>query len=814
MYGQVKRRRLTSQQKFLLFAGVIMPVISITVEATTHMCAEALFDPIPTTWHLLMVVFVPLAHFHVWSTIRRGRAERLTLAGWANALTIGISLFYSFLYLPLMPVAALTILFGIGLLPLAPLLSLVASIVMRHQLSQLGSTAPKKSLAVTKRGVMIGLATVIALIGMIELPATLTRYGLHMAASDIPERRAEGIRFLRTYGNRNYLLLNCYYRSGWPTDFLGYWFSLREYVSPSEARGIYYRVTGETFDTSIPPRRVGANLLPEDELDFDRDQGGMTVGGKLRGLSLASSTLDASADPAGGVAYMQWTMLFRNESDLQREARAEVQLPPGAVVSRLTLWVNGEEREAAFAGTRKVREAYQSIVNQRRDPVLVTTAGRDRILVQCFPVPPSGGTMKIRIGITMPLLLEDYYVAQLLLPHFNHRNFRIPDNVNHSVWIESKTALGSENPAFYADQPRPEVYALRGTVNDEQLANRKASIQLDRSYFTTKVWGRNPFEGSGHIIEQTIVERKPKYLTRIVFVVDTSEAMLAFADQIQMALSALPRDFDVKTVFADSTGRFEMYSRGGVASGRDQTAIELNRAEFGGGADNAPALVKAWELAAEKPGHNVIVWIHSPQLVELGSVDDLRQRWERRPYGPVLYSVQTRPGSDVLEQKLDGIQEVKTVPRVNTLRVDLEKLFAQLLGEKPSYEFVRTSKKVEEYPDSFSTQTSDHLVRLWARDEVTRILSDARIVTTQEEELREAATALAVRYQLVTPVSGAVVLETAEQYKAAGLQPVDEGTVPTIPEPEMVILLLIMAMFLLWVGYQKYRRSRNGKCVI
>src|ERR671917_242362 len=92
--------------KFLLFAGVIMPAISITVEATTHICAESLFDPIPTTWHLLMVIFVPLAQLHVWFTIRRGATERLTLAGWANALTIGISLFYSFLYLPLLPVAA------------------------------------------------------------------------------------------------------------------------------------------------------------------------------------------------------------------------------------------------------------------------------------------------------------------------------------------------------------------------------------------------------------------------------------------------------------------------------------------------------------------------------------------------------------------------------------------------------------------------------------------------------------------------------------------------------------------------------------
>lgn len=813
MYEQVNRpQRVSGLQKFLMFAGVIMPAISITVEATTHMSANVLFDPIPTTWHLLMVIFVPLAQLHVWFTIRRGSTERLALAGWANALVIGISLFFSFLYLPILPVAALMLIFGLGFLPLAPLLSLVASIVMRHQLSQLGSHGPQKNIAVTKRGVLIGLVVVVALVGLIELPAMVTRFGLQMATSGSPYRRADGIRFLRAFGNRKQLLLNCYYRNGGgPTEFISYLLSINDPVSPLEARETYYRVTGEKFDTSIPPRRVGARVFPDDEIDFDRDQGGANVGSKLRGLSLTSSTIDVSADAVGGVGYMQWTMLFHNESPAQREARAEVQLPPGAVVSRLTLWVNGEEREAAFAGKAKVTQAYRQIVNQRRDPVLVTTAGRDRILVQCFPVPPGGGVMKIRIGITLPMLLENHYQARLLLPHFNQRNFRIPDDVRHSIWIESKTALGAGNTAFSADQPNPNVYALRGELNDEQLANPTSSIELDRAFATDLAWSRNPFEGTGHVIQQTVEDRKPKHLNRIVLVVDTSKGMQEFAQAIQAALRALPVDFDLKMVFADSTGINEaFFSSGGlVHSGREEIARALSKTEFIGGADNAPALLGAWELAAEKPGHNVIVWIHSPQLLQLGSIDGLRQRWERRPYGPLLYSVQTIPGSDQIEENLDGIHEVRSVPRTGTLREDLEKLFARLMGERPSLELVRTSNRVENNPQPpEATETSDHLARLWAKDEV------ARILTLRDEALNESATSLAVRYQLVTPVSGAVVLETPEQYRAAGLQPVDAGTVPTIPEPEMVILLLIMAMFVIWVVCQKRRQLGKGKCTV
>jgi hypothetical protein len=235
----------------------------------------------------------------------------------------------------------------------------------------------------------------------------------------------------------------------------------------------------------------------------------------------------------------------------------------------------------------------------------------------------------------------------------------------------------------------------------------------------------------------------------------------------------------------------------------------LGGVTFAGGADNTTALLKAWDLAAEKPGNNAIVWIHGPQSIQLHSVDELRQRWERRPYGPVLYSVRTAHGSDEVEKGLDGINEVKSVARTDHLRADLEKLFARLTGQAKTLEFVRTSKRVDQLPDaSEAIQTSDHLARLWANDEV------ARILTARDEKLNSAAITLAAQYQLVTPVTGAVVLESAQQYKDAGLTPVDPGTVPTIPEPEIVVLLIVVAAFLSWLLYRKYRTVGGGGCTV
>ena len=100
----------------------------------------------------------------------------------------------------------------------------------------------------------------------------------------------------------------------------------------------------------------------EEEFTWDKDQAGDAVAGRVRGLSLATSRQDGVVYPEAALAYVEWTLEFKNDSRLQREARAQIALPPGAVVSRLTLWIDGEERDAAFGGRSQVKTAYKEVV--------------------------------------------------------------------------------------------------------------------------------------------------------------------------------------------------------------------------------------------------------------------------------------------------------------------------------------------------------------------------------------------------------------------------------------------------------------------
>lgn len=798
MFEPVMDRMRPRWSAFTFSMGVILPSISILVETTKHLCAENFFDPIPTLWHVLLVVFVPLANLQVWLAVFKGHTQRGALLGAANALAIGGSLFYTIVYLPLLPLAFIAlIMLGLGLLPMAPLFSLICGLILRRQLRRI---APP-GFTLRPSGLAAGLGLALLAIALMELPATLTRVGLQMATANSPARRDQGVRWLRAYGNRDFMMRACYERSGQITDLIGFLFSMGDPVSPEEARQIYFRVTGETFNTRVPPARLKGHWVSQDTFEFDPDQGGEVIAGQVKNLSLAGSRLDGSVNADAGVAYMEWTLVFKNNSARPQEARAAVQLPPGGVVSRLTLWVNGEEREAAFAGRSQTRQAYQQVVSRRRDPVLVTTAGRDRVLVQCFPVPPDGGEMKVRFGITAPLALEDRSRTALRLPHFLERNFGIPHETAHAVWIEAKNPLQPAGPLF-AEQPRAGLYAVRGELKDAELAEPSAIIRTIRSGEVTEAWMRDTFQGDGQIVRQFISEEATATPSRIVLVIDTSERVGRWLPEVAAALRTLPPHIAVQLLLAGGNGLYEEEEPQRWSGRPEEVAARSEKIDAAGGADNVAALGQAWDAAAEgTPG--AVVWVHGPQPLLLRSVEELRQRWERRPDAVTLYAVQTEVGPDRLSEKLDGIAAVELVARTGKLQSDLEKLFARLAGQQRPLRFIRVREGAGHSLATNGQEGSAHLARLWANDEVARLLADRGKNRTEE------AIKLAARYQLVTPVSGAVVLETREQYQQAGLQPVEPGSVPTIPEPEMVLLLAVASALLILMFFRQRLKPRS-----
>ncbi len=396
----------------LLLFGVVLPTIALAFEYCTGMCAALFFDPLPSLWHVMLVAMVPLTNFLLCGVVRN---QRIALLGSLSGFAFGVALAYALLFLPLTPFAIPGLIFyGIGLLPLAPLLALIATLQLRRQLRR--ACDPAIQLPALLPGA--GLAWFVLFV--LALPSIVAEIGLRQASSADAASRITGVRWLRTLGSEDTLLRACYGRPKRVENL----YSFGEPVGPEAARTIYYLVTGRAFNTVPPPKLyagVGRWRALEEEFTWDNDQAGNAVAGRVKGLSLVSSRQDGFIDPDAALGYLEWTLEFKNASPLPREARAQIALPPGAVVSRLTLWIDGEEREAAFAGRSQVKTAYQEVVQQRRDPVLVTTCGPDRVLLQCYPVPANGGVMKCRVGLTAPLVLTKAEEAWLRWPSFLER---------------------------------------------------------------------------------------------------------------------------------------------------------------------------------------------------------------------------------------------------------------------------------------------------------------------------------------------------------------------------------------------------------
>lgn len=785
---------------FLFFAGVFLPSAAFVIELTTRWCAGEFFDPMPTWWHVLFVFFVPVTNLQIWLAIYQGNTKRIKWLSFANAVTIFISLFYAIIFAPITPIAVFAIiLFFTGLLPLSPLFSLVAAILMRRQLKKL--VPSQKPFALQWKGLAAVFLLVLFAITLAELSFTLTKIGIRRANAESIEEQNNGVTFLRRFGNQDYLLRLCYDSSGIvATDIITNLFTSRSAFDDSEnssikeqSRRAFYRLTGKHYRQMPTPRS-----LKQWERFEDRDSISEVDAGRInQGLSLSGSQIDGSVDGDAALGYLEWTLVFKNDKPWQQEAVSQIQLPPNAVVSRLTLWINGEEREAAFAKSAKVTEAYNAVTAKRRDPALVTMTGKDRIQLKCFPIEPNS-EMKVRIGITTPLVFENETGGWLPMPYFQDRNFTV--TAQHSIWIESKKALEIANPTFTKER-KENLYAVRGTVKNDDLIKIGSPIRAGKSAEIKTVWAKDT-NNPKTFVRQEIKQSAGAKIKQIVLIIDVSAQMKEVQTEIVEAVKTLAPDTETALILTGGNGLNVEYSAPNYFSGNpQQTAERINGATFEGGTDSVPAIATAWEMAQAK-ANSAVIWIHAPQSVELTPAQNLNQLWTRRPNSVPIYSVQTKIGRDVVESALNESSAVNTIPRFGSLRDDLNRLLSEIGNQKTVYEFVRT---VENTPTAAnvaaSKETSQHLVRLWANDEVQKLLSNNEI---------ESATDLAVKNQLVTRVSGAVVLENQQQYDQFGLRPVEPNTVPSIPEPEEYLLFGVVLAILIWFFWQFKKQKMSA----
>jgi Ca-activated chloride channel family protein len=114
---------------------------------------------------------------------------------------------------------------------------------------------------------------------------------------------------------------------------------------------------------------------------------------------------DVTVTIEDGVATTHVDQAFRNTTNRDIEGQYLFPLPPGAVVSSFTMWVDGRVLEGRILDAGEARAIYEDYVRRAIDPALLEYVGRNTLSARIFPI-PAGGERRIEITYSEVLTPE------------------------------------------------------------------------------------------------------------------------------------------------------------------------------------------------------------------------------------------------------------------------------------------------------------------------------------------------------------------------------------------------------------------------
>lgn len=199
--------------------------------------------------------------------------------------------------------------------------------------------------------------------------------------------------------------------------------------------------------------------------------------------------------PQYGLSYTEKVVTVSNNEQYaswnnQEEAIYTFTLSEGAVVSALSLWIDGVEEKAVLTSKQKADSAYKTIVGrERRDPSVVHWQEGNKILVRVFPV-VSGQSRKFKIGITAPLNRRGEKMM------YQNAWFQGPDaaGAKEEITVECKQPVNDlVIPASL--QRRPNTYTWKGDYQpDWEMAMQQQPLSTAPFSFNGNQYTVRPYQ--------------------------------------------------------------------------------------------------------------------------------------------------------------------------------------------------------------------------------------------------------------------------------------------------------------------------------
>lgn len=719
---------------------------------------------------------------------------------------------YSLCFLPIVHITVVGVLFaGLGLFFLAPFISGAVLVRRAH--------GDRRREALHEVPFVLGLVSMTALLCAHTVHVMATRAFVARAVEQDGAERRETLRWLRWGGDEETVLDIVLWREA-PLFPLAFYelvadelFDFDETsIDPVAAASVYHAMTGREH-------RDSRGLDGEGIRRWAWRRPEVAVGPRLRDLAWTRSTLDAAVDVPSATAYLEWTFEVEAQHDEHAwntagwEGQFQVRLPPGGVVSRATLWVDGVPREATFTDRMRARRIYDNIVKKRKDPLLVSHIdGRDH-LVEVFPVQLGQPARRLRIGVTAPLDLTVGGEARLALPTIVAHNCAA-DVEAHTLRVRCSGGDPQLGPAFAPARGTEASPVFEGELREPDARARVLRVSGEP---LTCVWTSGPgATPAADVVVQTVEAEQRVAQRALVVVLDGGARMRGARDAVDALLATWPVDLAFALVVAGDDVH-ELAPLGPASPERLLGARDaLARVRFVGGVDASPALARAVSLAREAGPDARVLWVHGnlplidpryEPLIDRFTADD----WSRVTTVDALgeenaLAERSRQGGD---SAADSVPRLLDHVGAKALERDLVAWVADASSAPTERSVVRrlvlaTDPLTQGARAAHPEPASDHVRRLAVAEAVEAT------VDRRNDLPKQRAAALAVEAQLVTALTSALVLETDGMVRDAGLQ-LPSADVPVLPEPELVGLALIGLAALggrAWVAARAARRAR------
>ncbi len=724
----------------LMMLGVGFPLFVIASASVVNfegIWRLALLRPFETLVEAAALLSIPAGNYAVWGALCYKDSKHPIRNGLLNGFALGtacsilvVTCAALILGYPLIGADQINHFLSFSILAGISALSAIISLCLADKARRSKETvmARVRTVGYSVAGVLL---SVLALGGS-EARPTLLRVSETLAVSDNVQEQAKGLKLLRDLNPEKDIRLNC--ADPRTAGVAGLFLRLPQ----GAQQQLYFAATGKPFRDR---KTTNMALMSNDYLRRH------VVGPTVEGLSLVRSAIHGNVHSDTLSASMDWTFVFKNKGYNAAEARAEIALPDGAILSGLTLWINGEPRKAIFGATDKVKGSYNWVDVSHQDPALLTDLGRGRYLLQCSPVPEQG-ELKVSVKITEPLKLDGPEDLSMALPRFIDNNFAVSGQ--HSLRLRSTQRVSLTLNGNTSSATPDGDALLASPLKDDDLTASSFAIRVHDGLRRGAVAVADPTNPKDFIIEQ-IKEVQAASPRRLVVVVDGSKAVSGHVEGIKNALARLPEQIDTKILIASDDGEPKLFPL-------EEGLKRLRTVSFNGGRDNLEALVKAAEFAGEGKG-GAVLWIHGPQP---GFNDEM---YIMAPYAaaPKFFELALDDcwtDANELFRNHREIGPFTAIVRNANVQDDLAHFFQrwQPGAKELSVELVH-SKGAPTCPVVTGPQ-GEELGVLLAYSDSARLIKQGKT---------NAAAEIAVARGLVTPVTGAVVLERQNQGKV-GLQ--------------------------------------------